>query len=248
MTPRSPKHTPTPRPLRPKTKTTTPTPTTEELYTNNVYDICILEDENGTNDSDSNSVVNSSSSSTTTPPPPPAPPNHPIHEDDDDDPLATPHVNLTKPFTEKEKKFLAIYLSGRVSRERALRLAGYKIKDKAELNRIGNRILEKHVRRVDLRQILRSVGLSEIRIAKMILQIAEDLSNTAKVRLAALELAAKIMGMTRDQDTGYQGAEIVIEAGTEVDRPQQADDQDQEQARHQPARVAVRARMRTVTR
>jgi len=166
------------------------------------------------------------------------------HLDDyDDDPLDIPEVNLTKPFTKQEKKFLEIYLSGKVSREKALALSGYKITDNKKSIIIANRILEKHVRRVDLRQILRSVGLSEIRIAKMVLQIAEDLTNTAKTRLAALELAAKMLGMTRDFDTGYQGAEIVIEAGADVG--DQALDQEQQA---QPTRVAVKARMRTVTR
>jgi len=167
------------------------------------------------------------------------------HLDDyDDDPLDIPEVNLTKPFTTQEKKFLEIYLSGKVSREKALSLSGFKITDVKKINLTANRILEKHVRRVDLRQILRAVGLSEIRVAKMVLQIAEDLSNTAKTRLAALELAAKMLGMTRDFDSGYQGAEIVIEAGADVG--DQALDQEQQQA--QPTRVAVKARMRTVTR
>jgi hypothetical protein len=213
---------------------------------NNGCDI-IIDDNNNIDRHD-----NISNNATTLPQPPiHHPTNNPHttqqHDDYDDDPLDIPEVNLTTPLTTKEKNFLKIYLSGKVSRAKALALSGYKISDSNNYCLIANRILEKHVRRVDLRQILRSVGLSEIRIAKMVLQIAEDLGNSAKTRLAALELAAKMMGMTRDTDTGYQGAEIVIEAGAGLDGGDPGPDQEQQDSAP-PARVAVRARMRTVTR
>lgn len=127
-----------------------------------------------------------------------------------DDLIPCQHVSLTTPLTDKEKKFLRIYLNNRVSREKALQLAGYRIAGKSETLEVANKILEKHVRQADIKQILRSVGLSEIRIAKMLVNIAEDTTNSAKVRLSALELAAKLYGLTRDSDTGGMVAEILI--------------------------------------
>jgi hypothetical protein len=233
--PPKPKPLPTPKAAEPDT----PLSITNNIYIdddviNNGCDI-IIDDNNNIDRQDN---INNNTATTT--------PQLPTYHDvDDDDPLDIPEVNLTTPLTTKEKNFLKIYLSGKVSRAKALALSGYRISDSNNYCLIANRILEKHVRRVDLRQILRSVGLSEIRIAKMVLQIAEDLGNSAKTRLAALELAAKMMGMTRDTDTGYQGAEIVIEAGAGLDSGDPGPDQDQQA---QPARVAVRAKMRTVTR
>ena len=240
--PPKPKPLPTPTAAEPDTLSNTSNIYIDDEIINNGCDIIV--DDNSNIDSHDNI----SNNATTKHQLPTINPNNNPHttqhlDDYDDDPLDIPEVNLTTPFTKQEKKFLEIYLSGRVSRDKALTLSGLNIKEPHKRNLTANRILEKHVRRVDLRQILRSVGLSEIRIAKMILQIAEDLTNTAKTRLAALELAAKIMGMARDTDTGYQGAEIVIEAGADVG--DQALDQEQQA---QPTRVAVKARMRTVTR
>jgi predicted nucleic acid-binding protein len=71
---------------------------------------------------------------------------------------------------------------------------------------------------VNLRQILRSLGASEVWRVKMGLQIAKDLAlnNTAKVCLSALRSAAKIMGMTRKEHTGFKGADIWIGAEVEL--------------------------------
>lgn len=169
---------------------------------------------------------------------------HDDNDDNDDNPLHHPLVNLNQPFTPQEKKFLAYYLSRAVSRTKALQLAGYKTSRNKDDLALANRILEKHVRRVDLKQILRAIGLSEIRVAKMVLQIAEDLGNTAKTRLAALELAAKMLAMTREEQQTFDGAEIWIEAAAAGPGP---GDQGQDQAQAQ-AKVAVKAKVRTVTR
>jgi hypothetical protein len=245
---RLPKPKPIPTP-QPGEKPDTPLSITNDIYIdddviNNGCDI-ILDDNSNIDSQD-----NISNKATTIPHLPiTKPSNNPQtpqqHNDYEDDPLDIPDVKLNNPFTPQEKKFLEIYLSGRVSRDKALLQSGYRIRDPEKRKLVANRILEKHVRRVDLRQILRSVGLSEIRIAKMVLQIAEDLNNSAKTRLAALELAAKMLGMTRDSETGYQGAEIVIEAGAGLDGVQPPDPDQEQQI--PPARVAVRARMRTVT-
>ncbi len=178
-----------------------------------------------------------------TPAPTPTPQKHDDNDDNDDNPLHHPLVNLNQPFTPQEKKFLAYYLSRAVSRTKALQLAGYKTSRNKDDLALGNRILEKHVRRVDLKQILRAVGMSEIRVAKMVLQIAEDLGNTAKTRLAALELAAKMLAMTREEQQTFDGAEIWIEAAAGPGPGEQGQDQAQAQAK-----VAVKAKVRTVTR
>jgi hypothetical protein len=127
--------------------------------------------------------------------------------------------------------------------EKAVSKAGFKTSELERKKALGNRILEKYVRSVEPATIIRQIGASEVRIAKMALHIAEDSGNTPKVRLSALELLAKCLAMTREEAQGFTGAEIIISAEAESPGPLDVGEEEP------PApRVAVQARVRTITR
>lgn len=97
---------------------------------------------------------------------------------------------------------------------KTLQDSGIPITDPFAAIRKSREILDKFVRGVETRRLLRLLGASEVRIIQLVLQIAEDPANTPKTRLAALELLAKMHGMTREMVGGAQAAEIIIEATT----------------------------------
>ena len=118
-------------------------------------------------------------------------------------------VDLKADFTDKELSFLRIYLAGGVAVKKAVIEAGYTDLPDWKADYIGNRILHKHVEQAgDLKNLMRSCGLSEVQVILKIKQLMEDPSKTIQAR--GTELAAKILEMTKESIDLAQGVQIVI--------------------------------------
>ncbi|MEW6385928.1 MAG: hypothetical protein AB1491_00205 [Thermodesulfobacteriota bacterium] len=108
--------------------------------------------------------------------------------------------------------------------------------------------MEKLVSRLDKKAIFRRVGLSEVRIGRMVEHLASQAKSEA-TRLKALELAAKIMELTREVVEEHKGAEIIIT--TRSGPPQRSYRPEEEPGPGEPGRpeqVRVQARVISITR
>lgn len=163
----------------------------------------------------------------------------------------TPWINT---LSEKEKNFLLLFLAGEtlhnaIEKSQLGPCNSYYTTIKAR------ELLGGLVEHVDIKKIYRYQGLSELILARAIVEIVEDHSITARTRLVAIELGAKLLGLLRDSPPS-QVAEIVVEADSTTVAPSSstnvtggtidgADIVTDDAPR--PA-VAVRARVRTITR
>ena len=69
-------------------------------------------------------------------------------------------------------------------------------------------------RREDKRKIFRDIGFGEARIAKGIMQLAQE-AKSEMVRLNAHQLAARCTRMLEEPQASHQGVNIIINCGTE---------------------------------
>jgi len=117
--------------------------------------------------------------------------------------------SLKDQLTQKELRFIELYLLGEHSVDKAMELAGYEGYHPHSLYRLGRKIVQKYEQSGgDARKILRSVGVGEVQVAKKILELMNDSSKN--VQLRATELAAKCLGMTKENVEIAQGIQIVI--------------------------------------
>jgi len=145
---------------------------------------------------------------------------------DRDDAMLLPEddVDLKAPMNPRERSFMELYFfSGKkISQHEAAKKAGYKGKSKQALCNTARRIIQKFESLTDTREIFRRIGLGEIQVALKIKELMNDPSKTIQAR--ATELAAKIMGMTKETIDLQQGIQIVIKApdGRPIQPPGQA--------------------------
>jgi len=121
-----------------------------------------------------------------------------------------PIVDLKADFTEQELQFLNIYLAGGVAVNNAMIQAGYTNLSESMLFYLGNRIVQKRVEQAgEIKNLMRSCGLSEIQVIQKIKELMENPSATIRAR--ATELAAKILEMTKESvASALLGVQIVI--------------------------------------
>lgn len=120
-------------------------------------------------------------------------------------------IEFKQDFTEREKKFLELYLSGNITQDAAVMKAGYKSKFKQNRALIGKRIVEKYCSSIqDHKIIFRQIGFSEAKLGIMLLNMAEN-AKSENVRLQALNLASKCLGMHREVIEGLEGFKMVFE-------------------------------------
>lgn len=120
-------------------------------------------------------------------------------------------IEFKTEFTPKEQRFLELYLSGSMSMDSSVQKAGYKSKFQQNRSLIGKRILEKYCASIqDHKNIFRQIGFSEAKLALMLLNMAEN-AKSENVRLQALNLASKCLGMHREVIEGLEGFRMVFE-------------------------------------
>jgi hypothetical protein len=142
-------------------------------------------------------------------------------------------IEFDTDLSEKEIKVLDFYFSG-APLHKAVKAAGYRAKDAPTRVFIGNRILQKYECQAGGKEIFRRIGLGEVRIALKLLALTDD--ENPRVRLQALNIASKCVGMQRDVVESLEAPVIVIGAHQE-DQEQQAQLRDQVQG--QPAGKVV---------
>lgn len=124
-------------------------------------------------------------------------------------------VDLKAEFTVKELNFLQIYLNGGVTIDDAMISAGYGGLEERNRYYTANRILRKHVEQAgDIKKVMRSVGVGEVQLALKIKQLLNDPAKTIQIR--AVELAARILEMTREGIDLNTGIQIVIKKDGQV--------------------------------
>ncbi|MDI6854043.1 MAG: hypothetical protein QME75_10640 [Deltaproteobacteria bacterium] len=116
-------------------------------------------------------------------------------------------IDLNSELSEKEIKVLDAYFSGHPL-HKAVKAAGYKAKDASTRVFIGNRILQKYEGQAGGKEIFRRIGLGEVRIALKLLALTED--ENPRVRLQALNIASKCVGMQREVLESLEAPIIVI--------------------------------------
>jgi len=71
---------------------------------------------------------------------------------------------------------------------------------------------------VDHKKIFRAIGFSEVRLALMLLDMAEN-AHSETVRLQALNVATKCLGMQRVVVEGIEGVKIVFNPNLQTGEP-----------------------------
>ncbi len=147
-------------------------------------------------------------------------------------------IDLNSELSEKELKVLDFYFSGHPL-HKAVKAAGYKAKDAPTRVFIGNRILQKYEGQAGGKEIFRRIGLGEVRIALKLLALTDD--ENPRVRLQALNIASKCVGMQRDVVESLEAPVIVI-GGQEEGEVQAQQDQLRAQVQgqgQQPGKVVA---------
>jgi hypothetical protein len=120
-------------------------------------------------------------------------------------------IDIKAAFTEKELKFLKLYLLGDVTQEMAMIYAGYKATQPRYVRFLAKKIIQKYESQGgDHQKIFREIGFGEVEIAMGIKNLAQN-AKSEMVRLNALALAAKCLGLTKEQVEGVGGITIIFE-------------------------------------
>ena len=112
-------------------------------------------------------------------------------------------------FSPRELKFLSLYFSGQQMKD-AARAAGYRGASDQALCNSGRAILNKYEDSVHPKELFRRVGASETRVAQLLLALAET-GKSESVRVSALAILTKCLGLQREIEEGFQGFEIHLE-------------------------------------
>ena len=122
-----------------------------------------------------------------------------------------PTINLKDKLTEKELRFLEIYMSGNYTIEKAMIAAGYIGYNQKYLYRLSRNIVEKYESQADdHRKIFRAMGAGEVAVVEGLLKLARK-AKSEMVRLNAWSMVAKCLGLTKEQIEGAGGVTIIFE-------------------------------------
>ena len=120
-------------------------------------------------------------------------------------------VDLKDKMTDKEWRFIELYLMGNVTIENALIAAGYEGYGQNYLYRIGKKIINKYERQAaDHRNIMRSLGYGEVRTFLLLIDSATN-AKSELVRLQARIALAKCLGVTKEVMESSQGVTVIIQ-------------------------------------
>ena len=119
--------------------------------------------------------------------------------------------DLKGEMTLNELKFLGLYVSGNISRIKAMKSAGFVSANDSYLYLLAKKIIEKYESRIDdHRKVARAIGAGEVFIIKTLYSLAKD-SKSEKIRGENAMNLAKIIGMTKEQLEGAGGVTIIFE-------------------------------------
>ena len=107
----------------------------------------------------------------------------------------------------KEVKFLEEYAKTG-DHANAYISAGFKVKSQEVARVSGYRLLRKIDERMEYREVLEAVGLTDRRVAEVMRELMEH--EDPKVRVQALNIATRCLGWQKETLDVAQGAEIVI--------------------------------------
>jgi hypothetical protein len=119
-------------------------------------------------------------------------------------------TKLKDKMTEKELRFIGLYLTGEHSKEKAMILAGYDNISQDWRYNLAQRIVQKYESQAgDHRIIARAMGAGEVLVFKTLLELMR--SKNERIRLDATVNLAKILGLTKEQVEGGGGLTIIFE-------------------------------------
>jgi hypothetical protein len=119
-------------------------------------------------------------------------------------------TKLKDKMTEKELKFIGLFLKGEYSKIKAMILAGYEGYSESALYAIASKIVEKYESQAgDHRIIARAMGAGEVLVFKTLLELMG--SKNERIKLDATVNLAKILGCTKEQLEGAGGLTIIFE-------------------------------------
>lgn len=150
-------------------------------------------------------------------PPPPANPSTNINNTilGDDVVLKENKFSIKNLLTVKELNFLENFISGEMTIEEAMVLAGYGNLSQRYIYQIAQKTIRKFEQSApDAKKIFRDIGFGELSVAKGIKRLALK-GKSEVVQLNAYALAAKCLQITREQPDLTQGVNIIISCSQE---------------------------------
>jgi hypothetical protein len=152
------------------------------------------------------------------------------------------NCDLAGDMTLRELKFVEIYLSGQISLDNAMILAGFEEYSETYRARLGTKIIRKYECKTDdHRKIMRALGWGEVRVIQSLIEAATGFKSE-QVRLNARLGLAKCLGIQKEVLEGVEGIQIVINSSRGLGdksgqhRPAQVN-QDQPQALPAPLSI-----------
>jgi hypothetical protein len=129
--------------------------------------------------------------------------------------------DLKAKMTQRELKFLEIYLTGKHNIDKAMILAGFEGYHPNSLYRLARKIVQKYEHQAgDHRKIFRAIGAGEVAIAQGLLNLAQN-AKSEMVRLNAWATLAKCLGLTKEVVEGVEGIQIVINSSKGLAKAQE---------------------------
>jgi len=118
--------------------------------------------------------------------------------------------DLKTQVTEKELKFIQLYLSGEYTTEIAMNLSGYENLHPRYKYFLASKIIQKYESQAgDHRKIMRAMGYGETKAINMLIDSATN-AKSEMVRLNARAILAKCLGLHQDVVAANQGIQIII--------------------------------------
>jgi hypothetical protein len=118
-------------------------------------------------------------------------------------------IDIKGEMTQKEQKFIFLHLTANVPAKTALIAAGYREYSERHSQILARKIIAKYESRADTTEIFSNLNFGPQEIARGIIHLAIHCPNS-QVRLNALALCAKAVGMLRDQIESTPGVTIII--------------------------------------
>ena len=140
--------------------------------------------------------------------------------DEDSLMISSGKVDLKKPLSVNEQRFLGLHLIGKHSRREAMILAGYEGYSPKTLDVLARKtILRYECQTGDHRKIMRALGWGEVRVLQSLIEAA-TVFNSETVRLNARESLAKCLGIQKETIEQAEGIQIIINQGCQpADEP-----------------------------
>lgn len=123
--------------------------------------------------------------------------------------------NIKDVLTAKELKFLENFISGDLTIEEAMVLAGYGNLSQRYIYQIAQKTIRKYENSgPEAKKVFRDIGFGELSVAKGIKRLAQD-GKSEVVQLNAYALAAKCLQMTQEAPALQVGFQVVVRCSQE---------------------------------